>query len=249
MLRSLVGSEMCIRDRNEETTYLSRLDSDFNVIWDTLIASSSKYDLWTSEMLLANDELIIVGNINPTYQYTNWKKWVYATSWSLDGTLNWEHRYIYEPDFLHYLVDVVSLSNGDLLFMGTLMGFFVKDTFNQNLWLFRTDSEGCGAIQDTCLHTLDEYFSLDTIVSTPDFPEIETNNLQIFGNPFAEELVLKTTERPFTINIYNIHGLLIYEDLLSGTLQLNTANWQSGVYVLQVMDEEKLVGTKKLVRK
>lgn len=233
---------------NEETTYLSKVDSNFNVIWDTLIASSSKYDLWSSEMLLANNELIIVGNINPTYQYTNWKKWVYATSWSLDGTLNWEQRFIYEPDFLHYLADVVSLPNGDLLFMGTLMGFFEEDIFNQNLWLFRTDSQGCGTVQDTCFYTLDEYFGLDTMVSIFNFPTIENHSLQILGNPFAAQLVLKSNHKPLDISIYDIQGQLVYEGWLNGTLQLKTENWPSGVYVLQAMDDGQLLGVEKLVK-
>ncbi len=233
---------------NEETTYLGRLDGDFNVVWDTLIASSSKYDLRTQEMIIANDAITIIGGINPSYQYTNWKKWVYATSWSVDGELNWEHRYIYKPDFLHYLNDVISLPNGDLLFMGTLMGFFVEDSFNQNLWLFRTDSDGCGIIQDTCLHTLDAYFGLDTIVNVFDYAEIEHNGVQILGNPFANELVLQVTGKQLNISIYNIQGHLVYEDLTNGTLSLNTTNWQSGVYLLQVMDESKLLAVKKMLR-
>jgi len=234
---------------NEETTYLGRLDGDFNIVWDTLIASSSKYDLWTSEMLFTNNEIIIIGNINPTYQYTNWKKWVYATSWSLDGTLNWEHRYIYEPDYLHYLDDVVSLPNGDLVFMGTLMGSFEEDSFNQNLWLFRTDSQGCGTVQDTCHYTLDAYFGLDTMVSVLEPGLSNVGLVEVLENPFSEQLVLKNaSHQPFDVVIYDVQGKLVYEGLLNGNLKLSTANWQSGVYVLQVVREGKLVGVEKLVR-
>jgi len=132
---------------DEETTYLSKLDGDFNVVWDTLIASSSKYDLQSRSMSLINNQIIILGNINPSYHHTNWKKWTYATSWSLDGKLNWEQLFYYDVDFIHYLDDVAGLPNGDLVFMGTTSGFLQEGVFSKNLWLFRTDNMGCGTVQ------------------------------------------------------------------------------------------------------
>lgn len=127
-----------------------------------------------------------------------------------------------------------------------LWGTF-SDQFDQVLWLFRTNSEGCGTVQDTCYYTLDAYFGLDTMVSVVE-TELPTFDLiEVLGNPFNEQLLLKSHQH-FDIVIYNVQGKPVYKGVLQGSLQLNTTNWQSGVYIMQLMDDGQLVGVEKLLR-
>jgi len=232
---------------DEETTYLSKMDNNFNVVWDTLIHSSSKYDLHSRKMTILNNQIIITGNFR-VHRITNNRIWAYATSWSLDGHLNWEQRFVYDPYFTHYIDDVTALPNGDLLFMGTLSG--VSDGVgNQNLWLFRTDSLGCGSVQETCYYTLDDYFAADTIVSIIE-PQFQNSNIvEIQGNPFSSNLKLQTNNsKPFQLKFYNTAGQLIATQNINHQLSLNTQNWPAGIYFMQVYDEDELLGVKKLVK-
>ena len=233
---------------DEETTYLSKMDSNFNIVWDTLIASSSKYDLGSRRLSILNNQIIINGTFNPS-RYTNHRIWGYATSWSLDGHLNWEQRFVYDPYFLtNYIDDVIALDNGDFIFMGTLSGLFDGEP-NQNLWLFRTDSLGCGTIQPTCYYTLDDYFAADTITSIIEPQFSTTTPVQILGNPFTTNLQLTTNEsKPLQLKFYNTAGQLFSTKNLSNQLSLNTQAWPAGIYFMQVFDKEKLLAVEKVIK-
>lgn len=234
------------------TQYLASYDAELNLQWDTLIPNTSRYHIDCRRMEILNDEIIIASNIRNARAFTNNQLWSHAASWSLDGDFNWEHVYFYDSTFLHHIDDIEALPNGDLIFMGTVFdNINTTDIWgDQYLWLFRTDSQGCGTVQDTCYYTLDEYFGLDTMVNVFDFPLMENKLVEILGNPFSEQLLLQPkTNQVLDMIIYNVQGQLVYEGLLSGTAQLNTSHWQSGIYVLQLLDDGQLVGLEKLVRK
>ncbi len=229
---------------DNETQYLAQFNANLKVVWDTLIPQTSLYKINFRRMEVLNNEIILAGNIKGATQFTNNKIWSYATSWSLEGQFNWEHVYQYDPTFTHHIDDIEAAPNGDLIFMGT-----VFDRSDQYLWLFRTDSQGCGTVQDTCYYTLDAYFGLDTMVSVFETTRPNFNLVEVLGNPFKEQLLLNSLSyKNFDILIYDVQGKQVYEGILGSNLNLNTANWQCGVYVMQVMNEGQLLGVKKLVR-
>ncbi len=227
-----------------DTQYLGEFNANLEVVWDTLIPQTSRYNINFRRIEVLNNEIIIAGNIKNAREFTNNKIWSYATSWSLEGQFNWEHVYQYDPTFTHHIDDIEAAPNGDLIFMGT-----VFDRSDQYLWLFRTDSQGCGTVQDTCYYTLDAYFGLDTMVSVFETIRPNFNLVEVLGNPFKEQLLLNSySHQNFDVLIYDVQGKQVYEGVLGSNLKLNTANWQSGVYVMRVMDESKLINVVKLIR-
>jgi len=76
--------------------------------------------------------------------------------------------------------------------------------------------------------------------------------IQIISNPFGDQVTLqttgKTTNIAYDILVYDIQGKQFYSGLLNNNLQINTSDWASGMYILEVMYEGKLVGIEKLMR-
>lgn len=239
---------------DEETgkgiSYLAKMDGDFNIEWDTLLQSSADYNLQPARFKLLNEQLIIMGNKNPVDE-PNFKGRGFISSWSLNGELNWEHLLQYSPQHQHYIDDVVGLPNGDLIFLGTLFGPF-NGEYDQVLWLFRTDSLGCGTVQETCYNTLDQYFGKDTMVNIVDFIDVDTSyGLQILGNPFNEVLRLKSNSNSTAkqqLNIYNAVGVLVYSNKFTATTTINTLNWQSGIYFAQLLQNNTAASWQKVIK-
>jgi len=75
--------------------------------------------------------------------------------------------------------------------------------------------------------------------------------IQVISNPFSDHVTLqspKSTDTTYDIFIYDMQGKQFYSGLLNDNLQINTADWASGVYILKVMYKGKLVGKEKLMR-
>jgi len=229
-----------------ETLYLAKFTDSLNLVWDTLVPNTSQYEISARRMEVINDKMIILSNITDAFDYTNRRVWSHAAAWSLEGEFLWEHVYFQDSLATHHLDDVEVLANGDMIFMGT-----VFNTDGQHLWLFSTDSMGCG-IQETCYNTVDQYFGLDTMVNIAEPEFFQFSPLQILGNPFRDQLVLAASnhQKSYNIQVHNIAGQLVYEDVLNTHTNLNvaTASWQNGIYLLQVYETEKLVAVEKLVK-
>ena len=76
--------------------------------------------------------------------------------------------------------------------------------------------------------------------------------IQIMSNPFSDHVTLqtigKTANTAYDILVYDMQGKQFYNGLLNGNLQINTSDWASGMYILEVMYKGKLVGKEKLMR-
>jgi len=186
---------------DDRIQYLAKFDSNLNVVWEKTIEKTDTYGINYRRMEILNDEIIIAANILDSLHLTNNTIWSYACSYDLDGNFNWEHVYYYDSTYTHHIDDIEVAENGDLIFMGTVFKHFTDPDFNQFLWLFRTDADGCGTVQDICYTTMEDYFYSDSmLVSTYDFV-LEDDLISIQGNPFQAQL-------SFTINATitnNIH--------------------------------------------
>jgi hypothetical protein len=71
------------------------------------------------------------------------------------------------------------------------------------------------------------------------------NTLSIYPNPFSSKLNIVLQElNPKQINIYNLGGVIVHSELiLSGesTVQLDLGSLNNGIYLLQVIDGERLI--------
>lgn len=232
---------------------LAEFDESLEIVWDTLIYQTSQYEIEFRRIeIINNEQLIVIGNIKDAQQYTNGEVWSYAASWTLDGQNNWEHLYKYDSSFVHHLDDIEMVENGDLVFLGTV---FERQPWpepsNQMLWLFKTDSQGCGEVVDTCLQTLEEYFSLHITVGFAENDFELNNHLQILGNPFNQQLVYRfngIVAGDKTIQISNINGQLLMQTTLKANETFNTQAWASSIYIFQVIEGDKVLSTVKLVK-
>jgi len=207
------------------TQLLGLYNKNLELQWDTLIENTSKYYLSGRRMEILNNQIIIAGNIRGAEKFTSNKVWSYAYSLSLEGHLNWEHVYRYDDEFIHHIDDIKALPNGDLVFMSTVFDNVNNtDIFtDQYLWLFRTDSLGCGTVQETCYYTIDDYFMIDTVTNIIEPQFSTTTPVQILGNPFTTNLQLTTNEsKPLQLKFYNTAGQLFSTKNLSNQLSLNT---------------------------
>ena len=233
------------------TLLLGQYNENLELQWDTLIENTSKYYLTGRRMEILNNQLVIVGNIRGAAKFTNNKPWVHATSWSLNGAFNWEHVYKYNNEFNHLIDDVEVMPNGDLVFMGRVSDLIntADNIADQYLWLFRTDSLGCGTVQETCYYTIDDYFMIDTVTNIIESQFSNATPIKILGNPFTTNLQLTTNEsKPLQLKFYNTAGQLFSTKDLSKQLSLNTQVWPSGIYFMQVFDKEKLLGVEKIIK-
>jgi len=232
-----------------ETTYLAEIDKDLNIVWDKYLLNSSKYALHYRCIDISNDQIVIAGTILDNNEFTKGPINACASAYDLQGNLLWEHIYDHDTTFLHHLDDVVADENGDLIFMGTISGRTETAT-GSFLWLFKTDSEGCGTVQEVCYNSIEDYAIASGLLI--DVPENELNNfniVEILGNPFGSHLKLQTiNSKPLQLKFYNTAGQLFTTKNLSKQLSLNTQAWPAGIYFMQVYDGGKLLAVEKLLR-
>jgi len=87
-----------------------------------------------------------------------------------------------------------------------------------------------------------------SIIQTTD----SSMEIHVMSNPFGDYVTLQTTGKTantaYDIMVYDMQGKQFYSGLLNGNLQINTSDWASGMYILEVMYESKSVGKEKLMR-
>jgi len=236
---------------DDRIQYLAKFDADLNIIWEQTIEKTDIYGINFRRMEILNDEIIIGANIVDSLQLTNNKVWSYACSYDLDGNFNWEHVYFYDSTFTHHIDDIEVAENGDLIFMGTVITPLANPLPQQNLWLFRTDSDGCGIVQDICYSSIEDYFYSNSMLVSTDNYVMEDNLISIHGNPFQVQLSF-TTNATITSNmhyeIFDMHGRLVKFDTVKPNNLIETSKWTAGFYVLAVYQENVLIGKERLVK-
>jgi hypothetical protein len=68
--------------------------------------------------------------------------------------------------------------------------------------------------------------------------ESQNHDISIFPNPFSSQLILNFDQIGFfDLMVYSVHGKLIQtETVITNRVELNTENWQTGLYLIQAMD-------------
>jgi len=70
---------------------------------------------------------------------------------------------------------------------------------------------------------------------------LEIADLKVYPNPVKGKLTVESSQNK-NIQIYNLKGAKVFEELASPVHTISTANWQTGVYLIKVGDEtEKIV--------
>jgi len=239
-----------------KTQYISKWDNELNLIWEYFVPNTSEYGLKYRAFEILDDQIIIAGNITGAKEYTSNSEiidWSYISGWSLDGELLWEHEVFYDETWVHHIDDIINTDDGDLIFMGTV---FTKPENDQKMWLFKTDSDGCGIVQDTCYYTLEEYFGIDTIVSVEDNFTNANPFIVLGNNPISDMLSFKVSNSYYNklkYSIIDITGRLILESEINqssmlSNINIDTKEWPNGLYILKVSNKGKLIWQEKVMK-
>lgn len=75
------------------------------------------------------------------------------------------------------------------------------------------------------------------------------NNVSFTPNPFADVLTIKST-RPGTVSIFNLLGQTVFHKTIvdASPIQINTANWLSGIYWYRIDFQNQDISYGKLIR-
>jgi hypothetical protein len=120
------------------------------------------------------------------------------------------------------------------------VGTFISPTESGDYQV--TVSEGNCVITSAC-YTVD--------LSTGEPASIGTNeqaDLLMFPNPASSEVTIINAENNTDLTIYDLTGQVVYQNSFSGAIKINTENWSTGVYLLNLSDTNQ-IRTKRLIIK
>lgn len=103
-----------------------------------------------------------------------------------------------------------------------------------------TDGDG-----NTSLFAVDHY-------SVTGLPELETESFEVWPNPTRGECFVRANQNANFVNrlrVYDIFGKEILDQKIdSSTSIINLTNCASGIYIIRFFDDEKNVGSKKIIK-
>jgi len=88
--------------------------------------------------------------------------------------------------------------------------------------------------------------TIDDILVEPsnDINTIENQNIQIYPNPFTNNVIIKNkNNQPSKVIITDIAGRIIYTDDFINSITVNTYNWTKGVYMVKIKSEDKILSS------
>ncbi len=127
---------------------------------------------------------------------------------------------------------------------------FIKLSINPKL------IEGSGTVQYYVFETGD-YNNGQTMtfhIDTPAYVGLTSINglhFQFYPNPIEDKLIIHSEEKINRISIFDLTGKMIYQSNITSTenIHIDALSWQSGIYLLEVMNENGLIETRKLVKR
>lgn len=117
-----------------------------------------------------------------------------------------------------------------------------------------------GATNDTLVPLVDGFYSCiatdaNGCATTSnslycDWSDIENTSwdgVQMVPNPFHDFLTIQT-KATILIKIYDTKGALVMDEKINGNKTIETSSWAKGVYFIQMINDEKVLTTKKYIK-
>lgn len=190
---------------------------------------------------LTNGDLIIGGYLNSNADTMIYNLQARILRINPAGNIKWEklYNYTFNPNANNYqdYTSINTTSDG-----GWVTSFRCSNFGNNPLFYVKYDSTGCDTTMAYCLNTV----GLDEVYNKTGF------SLEMFPNPATALVHFKLNAPPktnFTIKIQSVSGQEIERFSLNAQndLQLNTSNYATGLYFVEVLQEGKAIETKKLL--
>jgi Secretion system C-terminal sorting domain len=127
----------------------------------------------------------------------------------------------------------------------TMQLVFTPDTLG-NMYLY-AGTHGRGAFYTNSLCGSCGLIDTTFHASSHVIAEPANETFSIFPNPFLNELTLKLNE-PAAVSIYYINGQLYKNEMVHGSLIINTEAWPQGVYIVSIHKDNGTILNKKVVK-
>lgn len=234
---------------------LIRTDSEGNALWEHRFYSNDE-QIVMDIITTANGDIVGCGYLfNKDFPYSNSSS-VILNSWifrmSPEGELRWIREIWDErfPDGWQFLYRAKELPNGDLLFGGKIGR--PGPPSGSELWLLRTDSQGCFGPQGC-----EGNWLIATDTGEPPEATGEWKWFQAVPQPFGDRLHVRVhpgrhdlPSGEYVLYVYDALGRLQVSTSLHpwGDLSLDTASWPAGLYALHISRNGLPIQVLKLVK-
>ncbi len=207
-------------------------------IWQKQIDTASPANGFSSIKELKNGDLLIVGGLDTNLMHNlNWNTLHRIIKMDKNANIIWKKYYNYQtnaPADNQQGILGLEITN-DNSFITAIQ---VNNTNPNPFFVVKYDSTGCDSSAFYC--------------STVGIDELKIKNeeLKIYPNPTNGIITIETANSSnILLKLTNVLGQLIKEETLKFEKQnINLVDLRNGIYFLQVYDNEKLIGTRKIVK-
>lgn len=236
--------------------YISKLDSNYNMIWRKQIISSYGNSHFNTIKQLADGNYLGIGECvnfdsDTTVPFSNPLKSLYAgwlVKFNEAGDIIWDRKYYGVASYQEFnrLFDFAELPNGDIIACGESTNMYNDDNFTQDSilqmgWLLRIGPDGCLS-GTNCGYTS---------IAVPQ--ENKTIELSIYPNPAVDKINIETNALDDTENysfvVTDLTGKAITNPVRlfqHSSYIVNAANYSSGSYIVSVFHHQQLLFSKKI---
>jgi hypothetical protein len=225
-----------------------KVDSNRNEVWKMTTGNFSEdnsADQFFTYALRVGDKLILCGT--SIYQFNlggRRNNYGLLATISLNGDSIWAKAYSLTKDtsnsFPNFNIfhGLVPNADGGFTLAGESLQLFSSGT-GQQLWLMRTDSNGC--ITPTDCGVTKEVTGIDRAWVGVEF--------LLYPNPANDEVHIQLSEaKADGYTISDLSGRVVMQDKMEeGEAVVQTGNLHAGVYVVSVQAEGRILGMKRLV--
>ena len=206
----------------------------WNKMYDTI-----RYNYSVSKIqILPNNDFIVMGSSIAGLDTIFYGTFMFK--FNVNGDSLWRKVYSYTNNYMdeNYLYDNVLNSDGSITACGYVSGSTLIPS--QQIWIMKTDSNGYSPACDY------------TGIKEPNMllSKVEIN---VYPNPTKDQttIVYPQLKEEGDIHIYNMLGLMVYEDKLakgSSLTNLNIQNYKAGLYKVIVREKGMMIGEVSLIK-
>lgn len=179
--------------------------------------------------LSKNDDYIYMGsfsNFNPPNPfYSNYPSWYHLVKMDYELNVVWEKYF--GGDAYYFPYSILATEDGGCIMAGNR--YDGEQYHSRDIYIVKVNSEGL-------------------IVWTQEI-DLSDNKSQVFPNPGKAYLELHTGIYPATLQLHNLNGHLVLEEVINSNVsRVNTLELSSGTYIWSLVKEGELVESGKWIR-
>ena len=186
----------------------------------------------------------------------------YSTTGATDYCYFNQNLVYNSPDIYYRLIVDGTMNNIDVSLCGSNFDTFLSIVDPQgNVIDFNDDGGSCGSGseltfstngQDTVYIIIEGWnlamgdFTLNINRNSLSVNENTEANFSVYPNPFNDEIKISTTADFESINIKDVSGKIVHTSSFMNTI--STTNLENGIYFIEFISENKIIGTQQIIK-